>query len=123
MRKFAILFFTVFLCGLPSAAMELADVVGNYEVVVDTPLGKKDGSVIVTLDGTDGFKGSITLFDNENDFSGGVFDGKNFSFSGKMKFGIFRIQYTAHGTFENGKIDAVANTKVGDMKIVGKKID
>ncbi len=109
-------------CLYTAAAADMNDIAGTYEIEVDSPVGPEKGTVCAEPDGKGGFAGSITLFGNTNSFADGVFDGKTFAFSGKMKFLFFRIPYTVTGTFDGSVIEAVAATSAGDMKITGRKV-
>lgn len=44
----------------------------------------------------------------------------NISFKGDFKTSVGKIAYTIDGTFVDGKIDAVAKTKMGDLAIKSK---
>ena len=65
--------------------------------------------------------GTIFFMKNKNEFSGGTIDETgNISFKGDLKTPIGKMEYTITGTFADGKIDATAKTKMGDLAIKSK---
>ena len=56
---------------------------------------------------------------HDNPFTGAL-DGEALAFSGSLKTPIGGMAYTVTGTLTAGKIDAVAKTKIGDLKIRSK---
>ena len=57
----------------------------------------------------------------ENEFSGGTIDENgNVCFKGDLKTPIGKMAYTITGTLISGKVEAVAKTKMGDLKIRSK---
>ena len=92
----------------------------TYDVVISTPMGDMDGSVVLVIDGTS-LSGKITFMKKENEFSGGTIDENgNVSFKGDLKTPIGKMAYTITGTVAGGKVEAVAKTKMGDLKIRSK---
>ena len=92
----------------------------KYDVVISTPMGDMDGNVVLVIDGTN-LSGKITFMKKENDFSNGTIDNDgNVSFKGELKTPIGKMAYTITGKFVNGIIEAVAKTKMGDLKIKSK---
>lgn len=92
----------------------------EYDVVISTPMGDMDGRV--TLNIREGnVSGTIFFMNNENEFSGGSIDETgNVSFKGDLKTPIGKMAYTITGTLIDGKIDAMAKTKMGDLTIKSK---
>ena len=92
----------------------------TYDVIISTPMGDMDGSVVLVIDGTS-LSGKITFMKKENEFSGGTIDENgNVSFKGDLKTPIGKMAYTITGTVVGGKVEAVAKTKMGDLKIRSK---
>lgn len=79
-----------------------------------------DGRVTLNISGSD-LSGTIFFMKNENAFSGGTIDETgNISFQGELKTPAGKIAYIISGTFVDGKIDALAKTKMGDLAIRSK---
>jgi len=103
------------------------DTIGNeaktldniYEVIVSTPMGEVPGKAVLNVDGTS-LSGVLSLMKNENAFSGGTIEDGKISFKGEMKTPIGKVPYDLTGTLINGKIDAVAKTKKGNLNIISK---
>lgn len=92
----------------------------EYDVVISTPMGDMDGKVTLDIDGSK-LSGTIFFMKNENRFSGGTVDEEgNISFKGDLKTPVGKMEYTIEGILKDGRIDAVAKTKMGDLKIVTK---
>ena len=92
----------------------------EYDVSISTPMGDMDGKVNLNIDGN-ALSGTIFFMKNENEFTGGSIDENgNISFKGDLKTPVGKIVYTIDGTFVDGKIDAVAKTKMGDLAIKSK---
>lgn len=92
----------------------------EYDVSISTPMGDMDGKVNLNIDGN-ALSGTIFFMKNENEFTGGSIDENgNISFKGDLKTPVGKIAYTIDGTFVDGKIDAVAKTKMGDLAIKSK---
>lgn len=92
----------------------------EYAVAISTPMGEMDGKVTLNIDGSD-LSGTIFFMKNENKFSGGTIDeAGNVSFKGDLKTPIGKMEYTITGTLIDGKIDATAKTKMGDLAIKSK---
>lgn len=92
----------------------------EYDVSISTPMGDMDGKVNLNIDGN-ALSGTIFFMKNENEFTGGSIDENgNISFKGNLKTPVGKIAYTIDGTFVDGKIDAIAKTKMGDLAIKSK---
>lgn len=92
----------------------------EYKVSIETPMGAMDSTVVAVIDGTS-LSGMISFMGKDNDFTGGTIDehGK-LSFTGALKTPIGKMDYIITGTLVDGVIDAVAKTKMGDLKIKSK---
>ncbi len=107
--------------SLPLSAVGYESLYGQWDIVVDTPIGLKDGSVVMQQ-GKDGeLAGALTLFDKTTPFLEASYDGEVLYFRGKIKFAIFSIPYEATGKLDGDSVVAVADTKMGKMEIVGKR--
>ncbi len=105
----------------PSAIKKDADVMENeYEVSISTPMGEMPGKIVLNVEGAS-LSGIISFMKNDNVFSGGSIDADgNIAFKGDLKTTMGKIPYTISGTFMNGIINAIAITKMGDLKIKSK---
>lgn len=90
-----------------------------YEVLVSTPMGELPGKVQINIDGTV-LSGVMTLLNHDNPFSGGNIQDGNIAFSGEMKTPVGKMAYNVTGTFIDGRINAVAKTKMGNLDIKSK---
>lgn len=92
----------------------------EFEVVMSTPIGNISGKVITRIDGNQ-VSGTITFMGQENEFKNGTIDEDgNVSFSGEMKTPIGKMAYTSIGKVVDGRIEAVAKTKMGNIQIKSK---
>lgn len=92
----------------------------TYPVSISTPMGEMDGTVTLNIQG-EALSGSIDFMSNESAFSGGVIDAEgNLSFQGELTTPIGPMPYSITGTFADGKIHAVAKTKLGNLTIQSK---
>lgn len=92
----------------------------EFEVVMSTPIGNINGKVITHIEG-DRISGVISFMGQENEFKNGIIDGDgNVTFSGEMKTPIGKMAYTSTGKMVDGKIEAIAKTKLGSIEIRSK---
>lgn len=100
---------------------EEVDVQNNdYEVLISTPMGDMPGKVVLNIDETS-LSGTISFMKNENTFTGGTIDAYgNVFFKGDLKTPMGKMPYTITGSLNNGIINAVAKTKMGDLTIKSK---
>lgn len=105
----------------PKVEKEESNMTSNeYAVKIETPMGVMDSKVVANIDGT-ALSGMISFMGKDNEFTGGTIDENgNLTFKGKLKTPIGAMDYTIIGTLVNGVIDAVAKTKMGDLKIHSK---
>lgn len=91
----------------------------TYEVLLSTPMGELPGKVQLHIVGSD-LSGVFSLMNHDNPFSGGTYkDGKG-AFTGELKTPVGKMAYDVTGTFVDGKIEAVAKTKLGNLAIKSK---
>ena len=89
----------------------------EYPVTLATPMGSIEGKMTLNIDGTT-LSGSLTAMGKGGAFQNGTIDAAgNLSLSGEIKAPMGTAAYQMTGTFVDGKIDAVAKTKMGDIKI------
>jgi predicted TIM-barrel fold metal-dependent hydrolase len=91
----------------------------TYEVLVSTPMGEFPGKVSLNIDGNN-LSGVLSLLNNDNKFNDGTIEDGKVTFSGELKTPMGKMTYNVTGTFIDGKIDAVAKTKMGNLKIKSK---
>ena len=92
----------------------------EFAVVMSTPIGNINGKVITHIEG-ERISGVISFMGQENEFKNGIIDENgNVTFSGEMKTPIGKMVYTSTGKMVDGKIEAVAKTKLGSIEIRSK---
>lgn len=92
----------------------------EYRVSIETPMGAMDGKVVANIDGAS-LSGTIRFMGKDNAFTGGSIDESgNLFFQGTLKTPMGGMNYAITGTLAGGVIDAVAKTKMGDLKIRSK---
>jgi hypothetical protein len=99
---------------------EISSLDNTYDVTISTPMGELPGKAIVNIEGNS-LSGMLSLFNHDNPFSGGSIENGKVSFKGDLKTPVGKIDYTVTGTLIEGKIDAVAKTKMGDLVIRSSK--
>ncbi len=87
-----------------------------YDVVVTTPMGELTGKTVLNIAGNS-LSGVLSLFNHDNTFSGGSVENGKVAFKGNLKTPVGSMAYTVTGTLIEGKIEAVAKTKMGDLLI------
>jgi len=91
----------------------------TYEVIVSSPMGELPGKAVLNIDGNS-VCGVLSLLNHDNPFSGGTLDAGKVAFQGELKTPIGLVAYTVTGTLLEGKIEAVAKTKMGELLIRSK---
>ena len=92
----------------------------TMDVDLSTPMGNIDGKMTLHIDGT-ALTGSLAAMGKGGDFSGGTIDAEgNISLSGMIKAPMGSVNYTMTAIFRDGKLDAVAKTKMGNITIKSK---
>jgi hypothetical protein len=103
--------------GVVAKSKEAAAVPDNtYEVVVSTPMGELPGRAVLNIDGNS-LSGTLSLLNHDNEFSGGSIEDGKVTFKGDLKTPVGSMAYTVMGTLAEGKIEAVAKTKMGELLI------
>lgn len=92
----------------------------SYEVVITSPVGDIDGTVTLNIDGAK-LSGSLTAMGKSGEFENGTVNADgSFECSGILESPMGKMQYTLTGTLREGKVNAVAKTKMGELKITSK---
>ena len=92
----------------------------SYEVVITSPVGDIDGTVTLNIDGAK-LSGSLTAMGKSGKFENGTVNADgSFECSGILESPMGKMQYTLTGTLSEGKVNAVAKTKMGELKITSK---
>lgn len=91
----------------------------TYEVIISTPMGELPGKAFLNIEGNS-LSGRLSLLNHDNLFSGGSIEDGKVSFKGELKTPVGRMPYTVTGTLMEGKIEAVAKTKMGELLIRSK---
>ena len=91
---------------------------GTYQVRMRTPLGVKNGELILhSNDGT--LNGSLVVMGKKNIFEPGTTDGKNFNFKGKIQNSVGKTDYVCSGSVNGDELSGIAKTKKGDLALNG----
>jgi predicted TIM-barrel fold metal-dependent hydrolase len=101
----------------PKKGMAVQD--NTYEVIVATPMGELPGQAVLIIEGNS-LSGTLSLLNHDNPFSGGSLEDGKVTFDGKLKTPMGNMAYTVTGTLLDGKIEAVAKTKIGELLIRSK---
>ncbi|HNB52093.1 MAG TPA: amidohydrolase family protein [Anaerolineales bacterium] len=103
--------------AMPQKEMSAPD--NTYDVVVSSPMGDLPGKAVLKIDGNS-LSGTLSLLNHANPFSGGSFEDGKVVFKGELKTPVGNMAYTVTGTLIDGKIEAVAKTKMGELLIRSK---
>lgn len=102
------------------AATVSEEISGVYPVVVSTPIGKQSGAIELHAEGT-ALTGALVVKGSREPFSNGATDEEGgFSFQGELATPLGKTAYQVTGVLKDGKITAVAKTKLGDFKITSQ---
>lgn len=94
----------------------------EYDVIVETPMGEKDGHTVLHLDG-DKVSGTLALLGKVNEFDNGTWDRNGtgeIEFAGKMHTPFGKMPFTLKGVIKEDYISGVTYSKIGNFKIRGK---
>lgn len=124
MKKLLIILILM-LCSVSAVfAYTAEDVAGRWYMACDTPVGLKRGYIDCNFTSSNDFTGILNMFGNDNTYDDGYFQDKEFSFSGKIKFMIFRIKYSATGYFlSENRIKADIDSGSGAFKAIAARSD
>lgn len=92
----------------------------TYTVIVETPMGEKEGSTTLNIE-NGVVSGTLTLLGKTNEFADGTIDeAGNVEFGGKMHTPFGKMPFTLKGTLIDGQIEAITYSKIGNFKIRSK---
>lgn len=94
---------------------------GTFRMVLSTPLGPRRGTIRFE-DRGGSLSGSINAMGSESPFQDGRADGGAFTFSGTLRVGLYRFDYTATGTVTGDTLKGTAVTRYGSMPIRGTRM-
>lgn len=94
---------------------------GTYRISLRTPLGVQNG-MLSLIQEEDALRGSIRAMGNANQFKNGKVNGNKFVFSGNLSMGFLNLNYTARGSVDGNKLNAMATTNLGTFPISGNKV-
>ena len=90
---------------------------GHFDVLLATPMGELPGTVSLVIAGSD-LSGNLVLLGKSNPFRHGTIDGQgNTAFQGELQTPLGTMHYSVTGSLRQGKIQAIAKTKLGDLRI------
>lgn len=75
----------------------------NYDIVVDTELGERRGSLALRAQ-EQNCRGTLHLLRADNEVSGEILDGGEVRLAGKLRTLLHSIPFTAHGWLDAQKI-------------------
>ena len=95
---------------------------GTYNVKAKTPLGKKDGTLMLVTEG-DACNAELKVAGKTAHLTG-VIEGENLSFEGetKLPFPLGKVKYTLVGTVEGDTLQGVCKTKKFSFDINGARV-
>jgi len=94
---------------------------GKYAITMKTALGPKRGTLTLSSEG-DRLSGLLEIMGQKNERSNGRIIGNVCEFTGEIKTLMGKISFVVRGTIEDGKLNAIAETKSGKMEINGMQI-
>ncbi len=98
---------------------EMAAQGNTFDVMVSTPMGELPGRAVLNINGSS-LSGMLSLLNHNNSFSGGSIEDGKLAFMGDLRTPIGNMPYTVTGTLIEGKIEAIAKTKMGELLIRSK---
>lgn len=94
---------------------------GTYNIIVDTPLGTKNGTVVLQRADAD-LTAEVQVMGLGRQTGSGTAEGDRFTISGTMRaFLLGKIAYTIKGVVDGDILDATCFTDKGDLKIRGTR--
>ena len=94
---------------------------GTYSIQMRTPMGPKDGKLLLRTQGNL-LSGVLEVLGNANPFTNGQADGNRCRFSSQFKTALGSVDYEAEGQVDGDTLTAVSRTAKGDLKITGTRI-
>ena len=94
---------------------------GTYNILVNTPMGKMESTIILVTDG-DSLSGSITsAMMGTVEFSGGKVDSNSFSFEMEMNSPMGKMEMTNTGTVDGDNISGEVKSSMGNSAYTGTR--
>jgi len=95
---------------------------GTYNVEAKTPLGKKDGTLVLVTEG-DTCKAELSVAGKTAHMQGRM-DGENVTFEGELKlpFPLGKVKYTLVGTVEGDILHGTCKTKKFSFDVNGTRV-
>lgn len=94
---------------------------GTYQVFLETPMGKMQGTLYLETKGEE-LEGYLEAMGNRNKIEQGKVIGNEAEFSGQIRHFLGSISYQAKIQINDGKVEAKVNSNMGVFKVTGKKI-
>ncbi len=94
---------------------------GNYDISVDTLIGKKKGNAFFTRTGIDDVACTISFDGNEFLRVDGKMDGNVGKFNGEIESIVGKIAYDMECEILENKLEAAIKTNKGEFKAIGEK--
>ena len=94
---------------------------GTFKISLATPMGRKNGAISLAEE-KGALVGSLRALGHENPIVNGKVNGDSFGFSGALRTGFGKIEYSAEGLIQGDVLTATAKTKYGIMKISGTRV-
>lgn len=92
----------------------------TLDVDISTPMGNIDGRMTLHIDGT-ALTGGLTAMGRSDDLGSGTIDAEgNISLRGTVKAPMGSMSCALAGIFRDGRVDAVAKTRMGNITIRSK---
>lgn len=92
---------------------------GTYDVTVRIPFGTMRGTVMLASDGS--ACTATVQVDEKSQQADGTVEGDSFAFGGEAETPLGRLHYDIEGTADGETLSAVAKTKVGNLRISGRR--
>lgn len=95
---------------------------GTYDLVAHTPVGDKDGQIVVSTDGN--VCNATLIMLGQTNTAEGTLEGNTASFEGvaKLPFPLGKIKYTLVGTVEGDDLTAEFSGKGMTFTITGTRV-
>lgn len=95
---------------------------GTYNVKAKTPLGSREGTIVLVTDGST-CVADLTIAGKTAHLTG-VLEGETVTFDGtvKMPFPIGKVDYTLSGTVEGDELKGVCRTKKFSFDVLGSRV-
>ena len=96
----------------------MAMIDGNYNVTMQTPMGKKNGELTLQTTGNV-LTGKMVILGKNTELTPGKVNGKSFQFNGELHTAVGRMAYTCNGTVTESGLTAMVETRKGKFLLNG----